>query len=242
MRRAWMLYLLPGLLLGCASTAIVPTEEQATPAMPSSVRWVADSAEYRAILAQTYRAATGELETLVRDLEPGTWAVALDADETVISNIGYSLWLLETGRASSREEWAAWTRKKESPPLPGVLSFLGRVRELGGKIAIVTNRIEDHCPDTRENFRKYDIPFDVILCRSPGNREKEPRWEMVHAGTASPNLPPLQIVMWFGDNIGDFPNLDQSLRSAGEEALADFGVRYFALPNPVYGSWEPDDF
>jgi predicted secreted acid phosphatase len=61
---------------------------------------------------------------------------------------------------------------------------------------------------------------------------------MVTQGAAAPGLPPLQLVLWLGDNIQDFPNLDQTLRAKPDEAFADFGVLYFVIPNPMYGSWE----
>ncbi len=55
------------------------------------------------------------------------------------------------------------------------------------------------------------------------------------------NLPPHQIIAFFGDNIQDFP----SLKQATVYALADtapvynkFTQGYFILPNPLYGSWQ----
>jgi predicted secreted acid phosphatase len=123
--------------------------------------------------------------------------------------------------------------------VPGAIGFLERVRALGGLVAVVTNRGESQCEDTRENLRSQSIPFDVLLCRPDGvNGEKEPRWEALEAGTAISGLPPVEILVWVGDNIGDFPDLDQSARDADEAAFAPFGERYFILPNPVYGSWE----
>jgi predicted secreted acid phosphatase len=116
--------------------------------------------------------------------------------------------------------------------------FLERVRGMGGKIAIVTNRDQELCPATEENFRRHGIPFDVMLCRpDPKLGEKEPRWEALRAGTAAPGLGPVEVVMWVGDNIKDFPDLDQSLRDAPDEAYADFGTRFVIIPNPMYGSW-----
>jgi predicted secreted acid phosphatase len=48
------------------------------------------------------------------------------------------------------------------------------------------------------------------------------------------------VVAFVGDNIQDFPGLDQSLRRREDEdeAFAAFGARFFVLPNPMYGSWE----
>jgi predicted secreted acid phosphatase len=46
-------------------------------------------------------------------------------------------------------------------------------------------------------------------------------------------------VAFLGDNILDFPRLSQPAALAAEAALAPFGARYFILPNPMYGSWQP---
>ena len=60
----------------------------------------------------------------------------------------------------------------------------------------------------------------------------------IEAGTALPGAAPVKLLVWVGDNIQDFPDQSQSLRERDEAAFADFGVRFFALPNPVYGTWE----
>ena len=41
-----------------------------------------------------------------------------------------------------------------------------------------------------------------------------------------------------GKTIEDFPGGSQQLRDADPEDPVDFGVRFFVLPNPMYGSWE----
>jgi 5'-nucleotidase (lipoprotein e(P4) family) len=226
------------LLTGCTSTrGPAPAPEAAAPDLSASVRWVADSAEYRAIFHQTYRLAGERLEAVVSAWDGGPWAVALDADETVISNAPYEEMLEERGVSHTSELWAEWVGKQAAPALPGALAFLDRVRALGGRIAIVTNRAEALCPDTEANLEAIGVPFDVVLCRPPGESEKEPRWRSVEDGTAAPGLPPLEIVLWLGDNIQDFPGLDQELRFEDPEAYGEFGERFFALPNPMYGSW-----
>ncbi len=213
---------------------------EAGQSMPKDVRWVRDSAEYRASLIQVYRFAGETLQAMAADLEPGTWAVALDADETVIDNSLYQVERAAIGKDYSSESWAEWVARKQAPPLPGAMAFLGKVRELGGKIAIVTNRRHAHCPDTEANFNAYSIPFDVILCKQPEEDRKEARWRRVEDGSAAPGLPPLDIVMWLGDNIRDFPELDQDLKAKPEVAYERFGIEYFVFPNPMYGSWDHD--
>ena len=80
------------------------------------------------------------------------------------------------------------------------------------------------------------IEADLVLCQPPGESDKNPRFQRVERGTAAPGVGPLTVVAWFGDNILDFPGMTQAVRN-DSRALAEFGNRYFILPNPMYGSW-----
>lgn len=240
MKRSFLLVLVL-LLPACRMTTPPPQTGPAavSAALPGALHWFRTSAEYRAATTQTYLLAAERLEEVARDLQPGTWAVSLDADETVLDNSQYQKELAEKGARFERTTWNAWVRREAAPAIHGAAGFLATVRELGGKIAIVTNRDEEVCEATRSNLQKVGLIYDVVLCQPRGaSGEKEPRWEMVTKGAASPDLPPLQLVLWLGDNIQDFPDLDQTLRTKADEAFADFGVRYFVVPNPMYGSWE----
>src|SRR6186713_2233188 len=98
-RRALAPVLLLSMLAGCRSTAPLPppVSPQPPPAPvaaaqpsatdPDSIRWVRDAAEYRAAVVQVYRVATMHVEAEARTRTAGTWAVVLDADETIISNV-----------------------------------------------------------------------------------------------------------------------------------------------------------
>jgi 5'-nucleotidase (lipoprotein e(P4) family) len=212
----------------------------ASPAMPDlALRWVRNSAEYPAAAIQAYRLAALRIDDVSASMAPGTWAVSLDADETVLDNSQYAKERAAAGLAHSSERWRAWVARRAAVPVPGSAAFLRRVKEKGGVIVIVTNRTQAECPDTEENFRAFALPFDVMLCRpQDGPGDKEPRYDSVANGTARPGLRPLEIVLWVGDNIQDFPHMRQEARKAGEAAFAQFGQRFIIIPNPTYGSWE----
>jgi len=130
-------------------------------------------------------------------------------------------------------------KRREATPLPGAAAFLARVRELGGRIAIVTNRLGSECADTEAVFRAHQLPYDAMLCRPDGTpSDKNPRFASVERGPAFGLTAPVDVVAFVGDNILDFPALSQQIRKAGEPAFTEFGVRYFMLPNPMYGSWQ----
>ncbi len=211
----------------------------AAPLPPAAIRWARDSAEHRALFLQVYGAATVRVEAAAAARTPGTWAVVLDADETTIDNSLYQLERARAGKPFDAQSWRAWTVRREATPLPGAAAFLSRVHALGGKIAIVTNRAATECPDTEAVFRACTLAYDVMLCMPDGGpSDKNPRFEAVARGTTPAGLPPLEIVAFVGDNIRDFPGQGQAIRRAGDEAFAPFGVRFFLLPNPMYGSWE----
>jgi acid phosphatase len=236
----------------CRSTgAIAPVPAPASPAAvaapqpppsfraPEAVRWARDSAEHRALFLQVYGAAAARVEQEVAGRAPGSWAVVLDADETVLDNSPYQLERARAGRPFDAESWRAWCARREAVPLPGAPAFLSRVRALGGRIAIVTNRTTTECPDTEAVFRAHGLAYDLMLCRPDGGpSDKGPRFEAVARGTTPAGLPPLQVIAFVGDNIRDFPGQGQAIRDEGDEAFALFGTRFFLLPNPMYGSWE----
>jgi 5'-nucleotidase (lipoprotein e(P4) family) len=205
---------------------------------PEAIRWVRDSAEYHATLYQVYRLAITRVEQSVAKRTAGSWAVILDADETVLNNSLYQLERARLGLGFTPESWNTWVTRREATPLPGAAAFLARVRALGGRIAIVTNRTATECDDTRANFEAQGLPYDAILCREAGQpSDKNPRFEAVRTGTAF-GSGPVDVVAFLGDNIRDFPGGTQEMRKKGDEAFAEFGLRYFIFPNPLYGSFE----
>jgi 5'-nucleotidase (lipoprotein e(P4) family) len=170
---------------------------------------------------------------------PGTWAVIVDADETVISNALYQAERAVVGQGFSPDTWAAWVRRREARPIAGAAEFLARTRQLGGRIAVVTNRLESECDDTRAVFAMHNLAFDAMLCRlDQAPSDKNPRFDAVAMGRTPAGSQPLTVVAFVGDNILDFPGLSQASRGVAATALAEFGVRYFMVSNPMYGSWQ----
>lgn len=228
---------------GCRSATpgapAVPAVDESSRQLPDAIRWVRDGAEYRAAALQTYRTAAAWVDEAGGSREAGTWAVVLDADETVISNLQYQIERARAGLPFTPESWKAWVARREAVPIPGAARFLVHVRDRGGRVAIVTNRLESECPDTEALFRALALHYDVMLCRPDnGPSDKNPRFLAVAQGTTAAGGPPLDVVAFIGDNIHDFPELSQALARQDEAALAEFGRRYFILPNPMYGSWQ----
>jgi 5'-nucleotidase (lipoprotein e(P4) family) len=209
-------------------------------APPDSIRWVRDSAEYRAVVLQIYRAVNDHVEHAARTRAAGRWAVIFDADDTLIDNSRYQLERAATGEGFSPESWRAWVQRREAVAIPGAAAVLARIRDLGGRIAIVTNRLESECADTAAVFAKEHLVYDAMLCRpDTGPSDKNGRFADVAEGRTAISTAPLDVIAYVGDNILDFPGMSQALKEQPRPAFAEFGGRFFVLPNPMYGSWQP---
>ncbi|MDQ3069695.1 MAG: hypothetical protein M3R55_08200 [Acidobacteriota bacterium] len=233
-----------GLSVACAPSRTAapvpaPAAQGAAPPLANDLKWVRDSAEYHAAVLQTYRVAGERVAEQAASRAQGAWAVVLDADETVISNLTYQIERGRQGLPYSQESWTPWTQRRAATPLPGAATFLARVRELGGRIAIVTNRLGVECPDTEAVFRTHQLVYDVMLCRLPGMpSDKNARFDVVARGEAFGLTAPIEVIAFVGDNIHDFPRLSQATRKQGDAAFVDFGARFFLVPNPMYGGWQ----
>src|SRR4029079_9384697 len=115
--------------------------------------WFRSAAEYKAIAISTYRAAGEAVTNAVKGKARDSWAVVLDADETVLDNSFFQRDLARGTAPFSEEMWATFVHQRSSVPVPGAKAFLDHVKDLGGRIAIVTNRFAILCDDTKENFK-----------------------------------------------------------------------------------------
>ena len=233
---------LVALLSVAACTQSAPTIQPAPAttaarALPNEIRWFRTSAEYRALTRQAYAVAGERIPELARGLAAQSWAVVLDADETVLDNSEYQRRRAMLDSAYTEASWAKWVNERAAPAVPGAPELTHKVHMLGGRVAIVTNRADSLCTATRANLQSAGIETDIVLCQPRGEGDKNPRFRRIENGTAVAGIPALNIVAWFGDNILDFPNMSQAARN-DPRALDDFGRRFFILPNPMYGSWQ----
>lgn len=234
---AILLFAALGACAPAPNVAASPVTSPVASATARDVQWARVSAEHTAIFIETYRAAGDRLESLAAGRTPGSWGVILDADETVLDNSDYELARVPFGGSFDANVWDAWVAEGRAPALPGSVAFTGRVHQLGGKVVIVSNRSDKGCPATRANLDRVAIKADLVVCKTDKD-DKNPRFDAVQNGTAAPGFPAIAVLEWVGDNIQDFPHLSQAIRDEPESAFAKFGDTFFALPNPMYGSWQ----
>ena len=225
----------------------------------NAVAWVQTALEYRLIAGQTWRGALVQLDKAIKTpawdalpkeeranpvagLPP---AIIVDVDETMLDNSPYQARLVRDGKSYDEFTWAQWVKEEAARPVPGALEFARAAAARGVTVYYVTNRAEDLTAATVSNLRKAGFPIQddaqvlglglvVDGCESEGS-EKGCRRQWV--GRTH------RVLMQFGDQVGDFVTVVANNAAGREQAVRPYlgwiGERWFVLPNPTYGSWEP---
>jgi acid phosphatase len=253
-------------LFGCVTT----TDPEATLAHDNTdaVVWLQSSVEYAATTSGIYASATRALVELAESSSRPVdqLAIVLDIDETVLDNSAYQEQLIFEDEAYNRESWDLWLARRAATDVPGVVEFLQTAQSLGFHIAFITNRpcrtrtgVADPCPqkkDTRLNLEDIGIettsttlylegeqPPKVCRAYLTKAERKEGKWSSDKTSRRQCVSRDREIVMLFGDQLGDFVEEHGSESDrAGRETAQDFdqwGKSWFMLPNPTYGGWRP---
>ncbi|MET4569014.1 5'-nucleotidase, lipoprotein e(P4) family [Rhodanobacter soli] len=225
----------------------------------NAVAWSQTAIEHDLIYLQTYRDAQarllaalhdrhwdalgkGDRTTPLRGLKP---AVILDIDETVLDNSPFAARMVQGNHEYNEADWAAWCREENARALPGAVEFTRFAAKHGVAVIYISNRAKDLDQATLANLRKAGFPVSgpqsflglgtvVDGCEQAGS-EKGCRRQLVARH--------YRVLMQFGDQIGDFVDVLANTADGRRKAVADYlpwiGTRWFVLPNPTYGSWEP---
>jgi len=228
----------------------------------NAVAWTQDAIEHDLIYVQTFRDAQARLLDALKD---PTWdalseadraapidglkpAVVLDIDETALDNSPYQARLVRDGGEYNEADWAAWCKEERARAMPGAVAFTQFAAEHGIEVIYISNRARDLNEPTLANLRKVGFPVSgpesflgvdtfVEGCEQIGT-EKGCRRQMISRK--------YRVLMQFGDQIGDFVTVLANNAEGRARALAPYGdwigTRWFMLPNPTYGSWEPAMF
>jgi 5'-nucleotidase (lipoprotein e(P4) family) len=263
------LILLAGCASTSPTKTAAPTAAKATATAPAAttpaddnlnaVAWSQTAIEHDLIYLQTYRDAQSRLLAAMADkqwdalpkddratpakgLKP---AVVLDIDETVLDNSPYQARLVKSGGEYNEADWAAWCNEQRARALPGVVEFTQFAAQHGIAVIYISNRAKDLDQATLANLRKEGLPVSgpeaflglgtfVEDCEQIGTEKGCRRQLISHK---------YRILMQFGDQIGDFVTVLANNAEGRQKAMKPYmdwiGTRWFVLPNPTYGAWEP---
>ena len=221
--------------------------------------WYQTSVERDLVYRALYRAAAVQLPAALADkrwdalpkedrgydprkLPP---AIIVDVDETVLDNSASQVRQIREHRGYNDADWNTWVNERKAKPLPGALEFLNTAAKRGVTVFYISNRTADQAQATLDNLRAVGFPLKndnqflglgtvVDGCEQEGS-EKSCRRQLVGQR--------YRVLMQFGDQVGDFVQIVANTPQGRGDAIAPYadwiGQRWWALPNPLYGSWEP---
>lgn len=221
--------------------------------------WYQTSVERDLVYRQAYRGAGERLAAALADRtwdalpkedrsnDPGKLppAIIVDVDETVLDNSPDQVRLIRDGKEYNEADWARWIEERAAKPLPGAVEFLDAAAAKGVTVFYISNRPAALNKATVDNLRKAGFPIardDQFLglgmavdgCKPEGS-DKSCRRQLVGRS--------YRVLMQVGDQVGDFVRIAANTPEGRRAAIAPYmgwiGERWWALPNPTYGSWEP---
>ena len=239
--------------------AVAPADRPAANDNVNAVAWMQTSVEFRLIAGQTWRAALAQLDRALKTpgwdalsredrANPATGlppAIIVDIDETVLDNTPYQARLIRDGHDYGEPSWSQWVNEAAARPVPGALEFARAASARGVTIFYLSNRADALAAPTAANLRKVGFPLKdagqllgpgTVVNGCPGKgSDKGCRRQLVGRK--------YRVLMQFGDQLGDLVSIPTNTLEGREQAVRPYlgwvGERWFVLPNPSYGSWEP---
>lgn len=220
----------------------------------NGVLWVQTSAEYEVMTRSLF--AQAQL-SLARAKADGKWTAALeqtenyeslppaiivDIDETILDNSPFSGRLVKARSGYDHAIWTEWAGQGLAGAIPGAVEFLQYADKSGVTVLYVTNREYGVEAATRKNLQALGFPItertDVVLTK----KEPPHNWASDKAARRAFLAKTYRILLLIGDDLGDFVSGSKNAPEVRQELAQKYsqrwGVSWFLLPNPLYGSWE----
>jgi 5'-nucleotidase (lipoprotein e(P4) family) len=226
------------LLLAATSCSHTPARQQPFDReyQVGAYLWFQTSGEYRALCYQAYNLGRLKLDRDLENKHNKKRAVVLDLDETVLDNSFSGADEIQSRQNWDKESFNRWVAKKSAVAVPGATEFLRYAVSRQVEIFYISNRKTFQVEDTFVNLKKLGIPVkkENLLLQGDEWGKESRRLEV---------LKKYEIVLFFGDNLGDFHKDWDGKTSEERRALVDshrddFGEKFIVLPNPLYGDWE----
>ncbi len=249
-------------LLSACAIAPQQTAKPITHNNLNSVLWLQTAAEAQANALQTYHAAMLSIDQAIKDPswsavpEQGASAaslppaIILDVDETVLNNTQYQAQRVIEGNQFTLDSWDQWMAMQTAPAMPGAVMLLNSMVAKGVTVFYITNRAcrpsntsAAPCPqkqDTLENLKKVGIK--QVTAENLMLKLEKPEWTSEKQSRRDVIAKHYRVIMLFGDDLGDFLPGVKHITSQQRAALvnqyqSNWGIKWFALANPTYGSW-----
>ncbi len=201
-----------------------------------SYLWFQTSGEFRALCYQAYNLARLKLDRDLEEKYNGKRALVFDIDETILDNSAGGAEEIKSHSDWDRKSLDRWVEAKRAIALPGAVDFINYAQSKRVEVILISNRKDSQKDDTLENLKRagFNIKKENLYF-SNGDWSKEKRRQEVSRK--------YHVVLYFGDNLGDFHKdwdgkTSEERRALVDQHKDDFGEKFIILPNPLYGDWE----
>ncbi|GMV51908.1 MAG: hypothetical protein AMXMBFR67_34510 [Nitrospira sp.] len=220
----------------------------------NALLWMQTSAEYRTLTTLTYRQATAALDLALgdkawtaaleqegnfQDLPP---AVVLDLDETVLDNQPFDGRLIKDGTRFTSSRWEEWVNEADARALPGSLEFITEAQRRGIAVFFITNRRAKHEALTRRNLERLGLTLSTEPDAVLSEGEAPFDWPSDKSSRRRYLAERYRILLLIGDDLRDFvvgaQDTPEARMALAQHHRARWGVSWFLIPNPMYGTWE----
>jgi acid phosphatase len=244
----------------CLITGVAAGDNQEGREALHATLWKPRAPDYRAIAEQTYRLAAeklaapspGSAAVEQKDVPAAVLArmptaVVMDLDETVLDNTVYQARLLRDGTSYEPVSWGKWVMSSDADAVPGARDYIALARKLGHTVFFLSNRdctipaatADDPCPAKSATMNNL-VTLGIDIAPDPDHlllRRERPEWSTsAKAARRSLIASQYRIIALVGDDLGDFV-APKTVAGDRQRLAAHFGVDWFLLPNPIYGSW-----
>jgi len=206
-----------------------------------SLLWV-KSLEYNLSCKQVYQSAQRQFEAL--DLENVTsamleqsqkeglpLAIVTDIDETILLNYDFQTTLLKDKKKFSYNLFEEYVNLENEIPISGAVEYFHYLAKQGVKVIYISNRLANTENQTYAYLKKHGYPIeskdDLLLKGEKENWNSDKSSRRVYIANK------YTVIQMFGDNLKDF------VENRREAFIAKnkFGISWFLIPNPLYGTW-----
>jgi 5'-nucleotidase (lipoprotein e(P4) family) len=197
--------------------------------------------------------------TQTGDLSALPPAIVMDIDETVLDSSEPQAAMLRAGTCFDEfpQAWDDWVAERRAPAMPGAADFIRfarQARDVQGRavrIFFITNRecapragSDAPCPqqdDTQANLEALGLG-SATLADDLMLRGERPEWDGEKLARRQAVARTHRIVLNIGDDLADFlPGVRRASVAERDRARCarhgEWGLRWFVVPNPMYGSW-----
>lgn len=204
------------------------------------------SAEVKGLQKQAYELATIRLNEVLSHRSDYKKPIAIisDIDQTIMDDTNYQAEMLMKDGKWDNGPWNGYYKAiatEANVALPGAVDFFNYAKSKGVEVFYITNRDYDTVDLTVAELAHAGLPYadaaHVKVMDKTGSSNKDARRESV--------LKDYDVVMYLGDNIGDFTSafkreqgaLNRTSMAVSPEYINNWGTIWIVLPNATYGDY-----